>query len=69
MLSLGSNRVSLFSLILQGVLNAMLEHNDVADLCFETVTSEDPENVIAWTLYGRLDEFFILIFLSLQRIV
>ncbi len=29
-----------------------MENNEVADLYFETVTSEDSENVIGWTLYG-----------------
>ena len=43
----------LFRLILNGVLNAILEHNDEADLFFETVTSEDSENVVGWTLYGK----------------
>jgi hypothetical protein len=44
-----------FRLILSAVLNAILERNDVADLYFETVTSEDTDNVIAWTLYGNID--------------
>lgn len=43
----------LFRLILNAVLNAILEHNDAADLFFEAVTSEDGENVVGWTLYGK----------------
>ncbi|CAF5108196.1 unnamed protein product, partial [Rotaria sp. Silwood1] len=38
--------------ILYAVLNAILENNEVADLFFETATTEDSENVIAWTLYA-----------------
>jgi hypothetical protein len=34
------------------VLNAILENNEVADLFFETVTTQDSENVIGLTLYG-----------------
>ncbi|UJR26687.1 hypothetical protein I4U23_008003 [Adineta vaga] len=40
------------ALLLNAVINAILENNEVADLFFETVTVEDPENVVAWTLYG-----------------
>lgn len=42
--------------MLSAVVNAILENNDVADLYFDTVTTQDPENVVAWTLYGRLIE-------------
>ncbi|CAF0845464.1 unnamed protein product [Rotaria sordida] len=38
--------------ILYAVLNAILENNEIADLFFETATTEDSENVIAWTLYA-----------------
>ncbi|CAF2607832.1 unnamed protein product [Rotaria sp. Silwood2] len=38
--------------ILYAVLNAILENNEVADLFFETATTEDSENVVAWTLYA-----------------
>ncbi|CAF4058453.1 unnamed protein product, partial [Rotaria magnacalcarata] len=39
-------------LILYAVLNAVLENNEVADLFFETATTQDSENVTAWTLYA-----------------
>ncbi|CAF4294627.1 unnamed protein product [Rotaria socialis] len=39
-------------LILYAVLNAVLENNEVADLFFETATTQDSENVIAWSLYA-----------------
>ncbi len=41
-----------YRLILNAVLNAILENNEVADLFFETVTTQDSENVIGLTLYG-----------------
>jgi hypothetical protein len=31
-----------------------MENNEVADLFFETVTTEDSENVVGWTLYGMI---------------
>jgi len=40
-------------LILSAVLNAIFENNEIADLYFETATSQEPDNVIAWTLYGK----------------
>ncbi|CAF0731760.1 unnamed protein product [Adineta ricciae] len=40
------------ALLLNAVINGILENNEIADLFFETVTTEDSENVIAWTLYG-----------------
>lgn len=45
-----------FRLILYAVLNAILENNEVANLFFETATTEDSENVVAWTLYGMLNK-------------
>lgn len=41
-----------YRLILNAVINAILENNEVADLFFETVTTQDSENVIGLTLYG-----------------
>jgi hypothetical protein len=42
--------------MLNAVLNAMLEHHELAELCFETAINYDHENVIGWTLYGRIDK-------------
>jgi hypothetical protein len=42
---------------LSAILNAILENNEVADLFFETVTTEDSENVIGWTLYGMIKRY------------
>jgi hypothetical protein len=44
---------------LSAILNAILENNEVADLFFETVTTEDSENVIGWTLYGMTKRYAI----------
>ena len=41
---------------MSAVLNAILENNEVADLYFETATTEDSENVIGWTLYGMIND-------------
>ncbi len=48
-----------YRLILSAILNAILENNEVADLFFETVTTEDSENVIGWTLYGMTKRYAI----------
>ena len=48
--------MDLLRMILNAVLNAILERNEAADLFFETVTSEDGENVVGWALYGKKRE-------------
>jgi len=46
----------LTGLLLQSIICAMQEKNDMAELFLERVTAQDGENLIAWTLYAILYE-------------
>ena len=43
-------------LLLQSIICALQEKNDMAEMFLERVTAQDSENMIAWTLYAMLYE-------------
>lgn len=50
------NQNEINGLLLYSVICCMQEKNDVAETFLERVTAQDPDNVIAWTLYALLYE-------------
>lgn len=53
-ISIDQNEIS--GLLMQSIICAMQEKNEMAELFLERVTAQDEDNLIAWTLYAMLYE-------------